>query len=209
MLILGINTSGDACEAALACDGEIVAAHSEPMTQGHDARLAPLVEELMRGAVVEFSALGRIAVVVGPGSFTGVRVGVAFARGLALALDIPAAGVTSLEALEGLPQQSYVLGLLPAKRRPPERTWWAQLIDQGRGGADAFEAREEELKSLAAGTDAVCGGLSDVPDLGSRRIIAKPTAAAAALFAGRLSHELPPPRPVYVREPDATPMRRP
>ncbi len=209
MLILGINTSGDACEAALARDGKVVAAHSEPMTQGHDARLAPLVEGLMREAAVEFSALGRIAVVVGPGSFTGVRVGVAFARGLALALDIPAAGVTSLEALEGLPLQSYVLGLLPAKRRPPERTWWAQLIDQGRGGADAFEAREEDLKSLAAGTDAVCGGLSDIPDLGSPRIIAKPTAAAAALFAGRLAGELPPPRPVYVREPDATPMRRP
>ena len=66
-----------------------------------------------------FADLGRIAVVVGPGSFTGLRTGVAFARGLSLALGIPAVGVTSLEALERLPQDGRVLGLLgqaPAAR---------------------------------------------------------------------------------------------
>jgi tRNA threonylcarbamoyladenosine biosynthesis protein TsaB len=210
MLILGINTAGDTCEAAI-LDGErVVAECSEPMTQGHDARLAPLVAELMDSAGVSFDRLQRIAVVVGPGSFTGVRVGVAFARGLQLALDIPAVGVTSLEALDGLPPQSYLLGLLPAKRRPPERTWWAQLIDQGRGGAEPFEASEDELRSTAAGVDAICGGLDGVPDFGPRRILAAPTAKAAALFASRLAPgDLPPPRPVYVREPDATPMKQP
>src|SRR5262245_48910632 len=136
MLVLGINTAGDACEAALLRDGAIVAERSEPMTVGHDARLAPLVDELMRGAGVSFRELERIAVIVGPGSFTGVRVSVAFARGLSLALNIPAAGVTSLEALDQLPRRSRVLGLLPAKRRPPEKTWWAQHIEQGRGAAE-------------------------------------------------------------------------
>jgi len=209
MLILGINTAGDACEAALVRDGTTVAERSEPMTQGHDARLAPLVDELMRKTGIAFAALDRIAVVVGPGSFTGIRVGVAFARGLSLSLDIPSVGVTSLEALDGLPGNGYVLGLLPAKRRPPERTWWAQLIDQGRGGAEPFEAAEGDLRSLALGIDAVCGGLSDIPDLGPRRIIASPTAKAAAVFAARLSaSDLPPPRPVYVRAPDAKPMSR-
>jgi tRNA threonylcarbamoyladenosine biosynthesis protein TsaB len=210
MLILGINTVADACQAALVRGGAVLAELSEPMNQGHDARLAPVVEQIMRQTGIAFGGLHRVAVIVGPGSFTGVRVGVAFARGLSLALEIPAVGVTSLEAIDGLPRQGYVLGLLPAKRRPPHRTWWGQLIDAGRGGAACFEAGEDELSSLAAGTDAVCGGLDDLPGLGRRQIAGAPSAAAAALFASRMAaHDLPPPRPVYVREPDATPMHRP
>ena len=78
MLVLGINTVADACEAALVRDGAVVAELSEPMNQGHDARLAPVVEKLMVDAGVAFADLDRVAIVVGPGSFTGVRVGVAF-----------------------------------------------------------------------------------------------------------------------------------
>jgi tRNA threonylcarbamoyladenosine biosynthesis protein TsaB len=209
MLVLGINTAGDACEAALVRDCAVLAERSEPMMQGHDARLAPLVDELMRSAGIDFSSLQRIAVIVGPGSFTGVRVGVAFARGLSLALETPAVGVTSLEALSGLPKDKRVLGLLPAKRRPPEKTWWAQAMEQGRGIAEPIEASEADLHALAHGAEAVCGGLTDIPDLDLPRIIASPSASAAALFASGLAGDLPPPRPVYVREPDATPMRRP
>ena len=209
MLTLGINTVGEACDVALVTDGRLVAEQVEPMEQGHDARLAPLTERLMRTSKTAFSELARIAVIVGPGSFTGVRVGVAFARGLSLALSIRAAGVTSLEALDGLPQQGCVLGLLPAKRRPPERTWWAQLIAQGAGRAEPFEASEDQLPQLAAGADAICGGLASIPDFGPRRIIASPSARAAALFISRLNEgDLPPPRPVYVRAPDARPMDR-
>ena len=82
MLILGINTVADACEAALVRDGVVIADLSEPMNQGHDARLAPVVERLMAEADIAFADLNRVAIVVGPGSFTGVRVGVAVARGL-------------------------------------------------------------------------------------------------------------------------------
>src|ERR1700733_13508071 len=99
MRVLSVNTVGDACEGALMVDGHILAVRSEAMVQGHDARLAPLVGEVMNEAGLEFGELDRIAVIVGPGSFAGVRVGVAFARGLALALNVPAMGVTSLEAL--------------------------------------------------------------------------------------------------------------
>lgn len=208
MLVLGINTVADACEAALVRDGVVVADHAEPMNQGHDARLAPVVETLMQDAGIAFAHLDRVAVVVGPGSFTGVRVGVAFARGLGLSLDIPVVGVTSLEAIDGLPISGYLLGLLPAKRRPPHRTWWGQLIDAGRGGAEPFEAEEADLTALAAGTDAVCGGIEGLAGLGTRQVPGAPSARSAALFAARLrSHDLPPARPIYVREPDATPMR--
>jgi tRNA threonylcarbamoyladenosine biosynthesis protein TsaB len=210
MLVLGINTVGGACDIALAANGRLVAELTEPMEQGHDARLAPLADELMRKTGTAFGKLARIAVIVGPGSFTGVRVGVAFARGLSLALDVPSIGVTSLEALDGLPLDGRVLGLLPAKRRPPERTWWAQFVDRGRGEAEPFEVGEDQLPSLAARADAVYGGLADVPDFGRRRIAASPTARAAAVFSWRLADdELSVPRPVYVRAPHAKPMDRP
>jgi len=207
MLILGINTTGDACEAALLNDDAIVAELSEPMNQGHDARLAPVVQQVMAMSGTTFADLHRIAVIVGPGSFTGLRTGVAFARGLSLALGVPAIGVTSLEALDNLPMDQRVLGLLPAKRRPPEQTWWAQVLANGRGAGEALELDAEGIRTHAAGMDAVCGGLADVADTGIRRIAAVPTARAAARFAARLAPgDLPPPRPVYVREPDATPM---
>ena len=210
MLILGINTVGDVCEAALLGSGALLAVSSEPMTQGHDARLAPVVEHAMREADASFADLSRVAVVVGPGSFTGVRVGVAFARGLSLALEIPSVGVTSLEALDGLPGDLRVLGLLPAKRRPPEQTWWAQLLDKGRGAGDPTELDADGVRDMARNVEAICGGLHDIPDLGRSRIIATPTAQAAAFFAARLpAGDLPPPRPVYVREPDAKPMNSP
>lgn len=208
MLVLGINTVADACEAALVRDGMVMADHTEPMNQGHDARLAPVVEALMRRAGIAFAKLDRVAVAVGPGSFTGVRVGVAFARGLGLSLGIPVVGVTSLEALDALPQAGGALGVLAAKRRPPERTWWAQVLRDGRGDGEAFEAGVNVITRMAREAGVVCGHVEALPaDVAHRLIPADPRAAAAALLAARLTGELPPARPVYVREPDATPMR--
>jgi len=99
--VLAIDTALSACSAALVLDGAAIAVMSEPMERGHAERLAPLVEELMRSAGAAFGSVDRIAVTVGPGSFTGVRVGLSFARGLALALRKPCVGVSTLEALAG------------------------------------------------------------------------------------------------------------
>jgi tRNA threonylcarbamoyladenosine biosynthesis protein TsaB len=202
MLTLGINTVGAACDVALLDDARILLSRSEPMEQGHDARLAPLAAELMAQAGVGVGQLQRIAVIVGPGSFAGVRVGVAFARGLALALEIPVAGVTSLEALGA--GEGRVLALLPAKRRPPEVTWWAQMLDNGVGLAPPEEADRERLTRMSLDAITILGG----EVAGLKVAAAAPTAVNAARFASRIGpgETLPPASPVYARAPDARPM---
>ena len=103
MLLLAIDTAGPVCAVALAraADGgpEILTRIEERIGRGHAERLMPMIEEALTCAQKSFDDLDRIGVTIGPGSFTGVRVGVAAARGLALALDIPAVGVGSLDAI--------------------------------------------------------------------------------------------------------------
>jgi len=99
MLVLGIDTSLDACSAAIVRDGETLAHLREEMNRGQAERLAPMVREVAQQAGVTFAELDRVAVTTGPGSFTGVRVGLSFARTLALSLGKPCVGVSTLEAL--------------------------------------------------------------------------------------------------------------
>jgi tRNA threonylcarbamoyladenosine biosynthesis protein TsaB len=99
--VLAIDTALEACSAAILDtdrrDG--VTSRSVPMIRGHAEALVPLIAAVMSEADMEFAELDRIAVTVGPGSFTGLRVGVAAARGIALATGKPAVGLTTLEAL--------------------------------------------------------------------------------------------------------------
>jgi len=97
--ILGVDTALGACSVALLEDEKTLAHILEPMDRGHAERLAPMVEEAMKAAGADFSSLDRLAVTVGPGTFTGQRVGLAFMRGLRLALRLPLTGVTTLEAM--------------------------------------------------------------------------------------------------------------
>src|ERR1700759_3780931 len=99
MLILGLDTCLSTCSVAV-LDGErVLASAREVMARGHQERLAPMARDVMAQAGLSFDRLDRIAATVGPGSFTGLRVGVAFAKGLALALDKPTVGIGTLEAL--------------------------------------------------------------------------------------------------------------
>jgi tRNA threonylcarbamoyladenosine biosynthesis protein TsaB len=100
MLILAIDTALDHCAAAiLDTDAAAVRAQeSLPMKRGHAEALMPLIARVMKAADLPFAALDRIAVTTGPGSFTGLRVGLSAARGLALAANKPAVGVTTLSA---------------------------------------------------------------------------------------------------------------
>lgn len=98
-MLLAVDTALGACSVAL-LDGDDIRAHSfEPMERGHAERLAPMVDEAMKAAKADFAQLTRLAVTTGPGTFTGQRVGLAFMRGLRLALKIPLIGVTTLEAM--------------------------------------------------------------------------------------------------------------
>lgn len=99
MIVLALDTALDACSVALVEDDSVRASLSEPMNRGQAERLGPMAREVMQAAGAKFAEIDRIAVTTGPGSFTGVRVGLSFARALALALIRPCVGVSTLEAL--------------------------------------------------------------------------------------------------------------
>ena len=100
MLILAIDTALDACAAGvLDTDaGRLIAQESQPMKRGHAEALMPLIARVMKASGVAFAALDRIAVTTGPGSFTGLRVGLSAARGIGLAAGKPVVGLTTLTA---------------------------------------------------------------------------------------------------------------
>src|SRR5688500_14383459 len=100
MRVLAIDTALEACAAAVldTSAGAIVATESRLMPRGHAEALMPLIARVMDTAQLEFGQLDRIAVTVGPGSFTGLRVGIAAARGIALTAAKPAVGLSTLSA---------------------------------------------------------------------------------------------------------------
>ncbi len=98
-LILGFDTSGPYCAAALLRDGEIVQTQVDEMKRGQAEHLMPMLTQLLEDADVSWQNLTAIGVGVGPGNFTGIRISVSTARGLALGLDIPAVGVSTFDTI--------------------------------------------------------------------------------------------------------------
>ena len=99
MLILGLESSAKACSAALSRDGDVLAEHYENSGLTHSQTLLPMAEALLAEAGLTMRDLDAVAVARGPGSFTGVRIGVATAKGLCWGADKPAIGVSTLEAM--------------------------------------------------------------------------------------------------------------
>ena len=220
--ILAFDTSGPWCGAALLIDGRIVAKRHEEMPRGQAERLMPMLEEVMAEEGAVWDELDAIGVGTGPGNFTGIRVGVSAARGLALGLGVPAVGVTAFEVVRHLLDGAAgrQIAVLPA----PRDQWLWELAENG----------EAQSMGLAAKADFVChAGYLEAPALiaadapGSIGVYAIETfqfdcdAPATALsdmaskIAPAIAHltavklasgaPIPRPAPLYIRPADAAP----
>ena len=205
MRILAIDTCLNACSAALVEDGRLLASRLEPMQRGHQERLATMVREVMAEAGAGFDHLHRIGVTIGPGSFTGLRVGLAFAKGLGAALSIPVAGVGSLEALAASVETSGdAVAIINAKRDQA----YAQLFRGGQPLSEPANVFLDDLSDLVSRVDsraALVGPGVDLltallPLAAAFRLEAADPSSIAALAARREPGSL---SPLYLRAPDA------
>ncbi len=196
MLILAIDACLDSCALAFVAGGVTLAARAEPMSRGHAERIAPLAQALATEAGLDFSALDRIAVTTGPGSFTGVRVGLAFARGLAVALEIPAIGLSTIEAL--------ALGEGEAGLRA------AAIPGVGGGYVGAWrDGAEWTPPHRIEGEAAFVAAIAALRAQGAHFPIATvPDAVALARLAAQRDPARHPPAPTYLRPPDAKPAKK-
>lgn len=209
MLVLGLNTAFSAMEAAIVKDGEIIADAREAMARGQDKMLPDFIDRLLTDAGIELSDLDKIAVVTGPGSFTGIRIGVAYARGLALVTQAECIGVTSLEAAVPAGMDGETMAALQAKKRPPEQSWWVQGLTGDTGISPPVEVDLETLSAMLKGMNIPV--FIDGADAFEESIIGlidvrpmRPSAITAALKAIDMKAESSAPSPVYARAPDAT-----
>ena len=122
-LILSIETGTDICSVALANDGELMALRESDEGRDHAKKVALFVDELLRETGVQPSDLDAIAVGKGPGSYTGLRIGVSFAKGLCYALNIPLIAVGSLNALTEVAREDYDAGILDVEEQE-----WANAV---------------------------------------------------------------------------------
>jgi len=205
-MILALDACLGACSVAVMDGDRVLAVRSEPMWRGHQERLASMVAQTMAEAGCAFEALTRIGVTVGPGSFTGLRVGIAFAKGLALALDIPVVGVGSLAALA---QGRLGLILAAADARRGQVYW--QVFD---GGAALTEPAVSPIEDAAAffhpphegeGKEILIigPGAALFEGLFPRATIVAIDAADPVSIARLAQVSDDPPAPLYLRAPDA------
>lgn len=215
VLTLAIDCSAIHCAVAVhASDGDRILAEQCPaIGRGHAEQLPGILQSVLDAAGVELSAIERIGVTVGPGSFAGIRVGVAFARGLALTLGIPCVGVGSLEAMAipaVLTSARPVMAVLDARR---DRVWTLVAAADSSILEPGCELTPEAAARLAAdvGCDIVGSGgplLAAIdPGLADRHIGNRiaPDIAEVARLAARLDPADNPPEPRYLREADAKP----
>jgi len=203
-LILGFDTSAAHCAAVLLSGDVVLAARHEDMAKGQAERLMPLLEEVLAEGGVDWSDLVALGVGIGPGNFTGVRISVSAARGLALGLGIPAVGVSLLDAL-AFGSNGPVLACLDARRGA------AYLQRHGYGDPAPFLASLDALPDLAAPGLVCVGTIADqVADLiGARHVPAvyAPASAIARIAVRRAVRPDERPAPLYLRSADAAPPR--
>lgn len=206
MIVLGLDTCLNACSVAVVDGGRVLAHRSEVMARGHQERLAPMAQAVMADAGLPFAALERIGVTVGPGSFTGLRVGIAFAKGLASALGLPAVPVGALEALAAEGGEGLVAAAIDARRDQV----YLQAFDAGRPlmAPDALPlgqaaARIVEL-SMGRPLTLVGSGAPLLADAAPAARVLTPEGCDARKVAELAAARAPAPlKPLYLRAPDA------
>lgn len=218
MFILAIDTALSACSAAV-LDAEtdsVVAGDSLLMERGHAERLIPLVEQVMGDAGLSFEHLARIAVTVGPGSFTGLRVGLSAARGFGLTANRPVVGVTTLAALA-----APFLALddaIPVVSAIDARHGHVYLQMFGVGGrtliAPKVTSVREAARAVAIGPARLVGSGAKVLEAawpnGERPPVSvddvpAPDVAWVARLGIAANPDAAEPKPLYLRPPDAKP----
>jgi tRNA threonylcarbamoyladenosine biosynthesis protein TsaB len=214
--ILALDSSGGACSAALWRRDAVVARRRREMTRGHAEALMPMIVETMAEAGETLRALTAVAVTVGPGAFTGIRIGLAAARGIGLAANIPVVGLTTFAAVaEAVPDvecaDRKLLVLLDSKRGDV----FIQEFTSGRVavGSPAILAPDAIPHHLASGTYVLAGdGIGVVRpcldaanlDIEYSTVEGPADALWVARLAGRSVVERTglPPTPLYLRAPD-------
>ena len=201
--VLAFDTSAAHCAAALLSDNTVIAERCEEMAKGQAERLLPLIEDLLRDNGLAMSDLTALGVGVGPGNFTGIRISVATARGLAMSLGIPAVGVSTLVAnAEGL--ATPCLSILDARRDMV----YVQLV--GTDESPHLLPRSELPRALRDQAVATVVGYDAEPIAEALACPATrpafPVAVAIARIAARKAGpNLLRPAPLYLRDPDAAP----
>jgi tRNA threonylcarbamoyladenosine biosynthesis protein TsaB len=210
MRILAVDTALGACSVALMDDDKILAHTFEIMDRGHAERLAPMVDEAMKNADVDFAALDRLAVTTGPGTFTGQRVGLAFMRGLRLALRRPLTGVTTLEAMAAAAMtetgKTAAAALHDARR---EEGYLLLQVDDSVVQPPMvmpFDAAVQAIRRFGTCALAGTGAQAAAASLGNGfalSSIRQPDALWVARLAQKRLPSLEVPGPLYLRAPDA------
>ena len=202
--VLAVDTALGACSVAL-LEGEKIHAHEfVEMARGHAEALAPMVARAMTG--LDFDTLDRLAVTTGPGTFTGQRVGLAFMRGLRIALKKPLIGVTTLEAMAAATQAKRAAAIHDAKREEAYLLLWENGRTVFEPAVMSFIEATAKIKSFGpcalAGTGAPSASLQLGEDF-ALSAVRQPD----ALWVGRLAMTRPAaeeaPAPLYLRAPDA------
>lgn len=208
MKLLAVDTALGACSVAILDGGKVLAHRFEAMERGHAEALAPMVELAIEHAKIGFAALERLAVTTGPGTFTGQRVGLAFMRGLRVALNKPLTGITTLAAMTA--QAMAESGLATAAALHDARRGEVYLEIAG-AHASAPEVRpfEEAIAKLSAFAEPFALAGTAAPEASNRlsagvlTTVRQPDALWVARLALREAASDAPPKPLYLRAPDA------
>jgi tRNA threonylcarbamoyl adenosine modification protein YeaZ len=218
MRILAIDTCCGAVSACVLDSGadRAIVRRTEPMARGHAEALAPLVEGLIGRVEGGFESLDRIAATTGPGSFTGIRIGLAMARAMGLALNVPVLGVSTLVAFAGPLLQEPGPGIIAAAIDARHGRVYLQLFEAtGRPLLPPrVEGLREAARAIGSGPVRIAGSGARLLALEAARIGVAvdraegdefPDIVAVARIGLATDPRDCPPRPVYLKPPDAQP----